>query len=407
MMGGEHGAVRADIVNKSRLSSDLGPGMPLDAAQQMEKQGKDPQTIFQATGWYHAPDEKWKWILHDSDAKLNRDAFLVYRTGGSGQSMGPKEQAEFDATHPERFDLAPGLDGTKISQVFDHPDLYALYPELKNATVSRLPREITQATGAVADYNPNNNTVRLAEGATEQDLLVNLKHELQHGIQASEEFGPGTHLERYYPPGVAQLKPGSPEWQKAFDDYSRTSGEVEARQGSEELNQDQLPTEMPGYPTPADQLVVHPGALQGSILGNFIFGDKVVPGVSYAPPAQTAQAGAPMTLTPVEHNPYAPAVVTPVEHDPFPQPAVTLTTVDHDPYVGTSVPSWDRPLPDYTGAMAAPSTMVPTAPPATALDNTTSPAPLNWSWGNQAPAPDVATWQTPPVNTVSPGYYGY
>jgi len=240
LFGGEKGARNAP--------AGAGPGLPLEAAKELEKSGAKAPEIFNQTGWYRAPDGQWKWTLSDKGADLNKDVFQTYSTGGGTEEVALKLK---------------GSETRKLHEVLSHPSLYETYPNLKNATVTRLPPEIAHG-GAMADYDPRTNTVRVADHRPKNEVLSAILHELQHGIQSLEGFSIGGAPTEFYSP--SDIQSASPEVAaviraKAQQDYSRLAGETEARQVQKQFetqNWSQLPTRMEGFPAPDQQLLRQP-----------------------------------------------------------------------------------------------------------------------------------------------------
>lgn len=280
IFGGEKGAANAP--------PGAGPGMPVEAAKKLEQSGANSRDIFLKTGWYHAPDGQWKWTLSDKNADLNKDAFLTYTTGGTGGSGGPTSGEK------EEVALKPG-GPRKLPDVLNHPTLYQTYPHLKNATVDRLPTVESQRTGALADYNPNTNTVRFVDGRPKEEVVGSLLHELQHGVQGFEGFGQGGGLELFYPVEVqlGMRPPTKEDFDKARESYSRLAGETESRQVERQYytkDWNQAPTRLEGFPAAEKQIVRHDGS-------NFY-----EPGKSYVPPGKPSPVRRPVSLGEFYHE---------------------------------------------------------------------------------------------------------
>jgi hypothetical protein len=238
MFGGEKGAARlagpedAPSWVKSLAPSQIGPGQPVRVAQDMAEAGHNADSIFQSTGWYRAPDGQWKWILRDDDSKLNRNAFDV-RPGSPAsvsQQTSPTGQpviAKRDAV-PDIFTLKPSMVGATLGSVFDSPNLYQTYPELRNAKIDFLRDNTDPAVRA--SYNDQTNTVKLnRNGNTEQEIIGDLTHELQHGIQ--DKHGEGTFGQggsdqdaRFYPDDFDKQAKAARESLDAASDAVKKAG---------------------------------------------------------------------------------------------------------------------------------------------------------------------------------------
>lgn len=263
IFGGEKGAANAP--------PGAGPGMPVDAAKRLEASGANSRDIFLKTGWYHAPDGQWKWTLSDKGADLNKDAFLTYTTGGTGGFGGPTSGEK------EEVALKPG-GPRKLPDVLSHPTLYQTYPQLKDATVDRLP-QAAKDNGALADYESTTNTVRFADNRPKEEIVSSLLHELQHGVQGFEGFGQGGSSSLFLPTDVyLGRRPATQEENdKAFENYKRLAGETEARQVERQYNTrdwTQAPTRLEGFPVAEKQIVRHD------------FSPGFQPGKAYVPPGK-------------------------------------------------------------------------------------------------------------------------
>lgn len=138
----------------------------------------------------------------------------------------------------------------RLDQVLSHDRLFSDYPQLKNMTVTsaRLNGADAQFDGnsIVFDSNflkhPSSRTVRLLQPNGEvtrvtlkgsnnaQDVVKGtLLHEIQHAIQGIEGFARGGSIGDY-----SYAAP----YEKPFDLYQKTSGEVEARTTTARMNLD-------------------------------------------------------------------------------------------------------------------------------------------------------------------------
>lgn len=284
IFGGEKGALAAP--------PGAGPGMPVDAAKKLEKSGVAAPEIFNQTGWYHAPDGQWKWTLSDKGAELNKSEFLMYTDSGG------KEGVALRSSNYPRF----------LDQILTHPTLYQTYPHLKTANVDRMP-DAEAVKGAVADYDPETNSVRIADMRPKEAVMSSLLHELQHGVQKYEGFGQGGSAQLFYPPDVrAGKRPlTGAEDDQAYDQYRRLAGETEARQVQKQFNTqnwNELPTRMEGF-APADQQIVRRDSVT-----------NMGPGKSYQ-------------FIPVDHDPFE---NMPQQQATRPSPQIKFVPVDHDPF---------------------------------------------------------------------------
>jgi len=145
--------------------------------------------IWSETGWYVDPaDGQWRYFIDDTKASL-KDLDEISNINMS-----------LDARNPTDWK------NVKVSDIFDHPEFYEKYPELKNFEIAfynaKPNRENIKLLGS---YDELTNTLEINMGADAHRSMVNGKyvtnvdglkktvlHELQHVIQKKENFVRGT-----------------------------------------------------------------------------------------------------------------------------------------------------------------------------------------------------------------------
>lgn len=131
-------------------------------ARTLLSNGSSPEQVFKETGWYQGTDGGWRFEIPDNMATFTQsfDSF------------------DEDMPYP-------------LSEVFDHPELYAAYPELEDVTfeIRRPILDIFQTTQGW--FNPKTNTIAVTPYA--QDPLSTLIHEVQHWVQREEGFSGGAN----------------------------------------------------------------------------------------------------------------------------------------------------------------------------------------------------------------------
>ena len=133
----------------------------LDTAKQMKKDGKSKNLVRLTTGWWWGPDNKWRFEIDDSGAKLVRDT-------GSGT----------------------------LGDFLDHPVLYKNYPGLEKIQVEV---DIDPATQKRHGYfDGATNTLHINKKLKDENFKETLMHELQHLIQRVEGFERGSNLDVAY-----------------------------------------------------------------------------------------------------------------------------------------------------------------------------------------------------------------
>jgi hypothetical protein len=244
---GEDGHTNPEVINRSAdlAGALMGGGMPmaekgaagifagrlaktadqsaLDLAQQMQAGGMDRHQIWDATGWFQGADSKWRFEIPD-------DALSV-RTGyGAGLEFGEGE--------------AFGRNAPKI----EHEALTQAYPQTFDylAHDVNIARDVTPGGRFMPDgpgqneqfyygHKPVLPTLFVYSPTTQQAHSI-AAHELQHAVQAHEQFAPGSSPELMRDAAVkAGVGPDKLN-DATFEAYRRAAGEVEARNVQSRLN---------------------------------------------------------------------------------------------------------------------------------------------------------------------------
>lgn len=180
----------------------------LAKAEQFEKAGVDPDTIWKATGWGRGKDGKWRFEIDDSKATLSPDVEWL----GQG----------------------------RLGGVYDHPELLKAYPELRNTVV----KDTGGPNYGWSDHKNDRIGLNFSlMKKNKRDPQSTLLHEIQHRIQDAEGFAKGNNAqdpihnilvdsEKALSPDqrfdlVMQIDKLSPEGIKKL--YKNAAGEVEAR----------------------------------------------------------------------------------------------------------------------------------------------------------------------------------
>lgn len=211
-----------DIDNAIHIGMSAGPGTmmgvtsrtfgkaALDRAQMMEMGGSHPEDIWRETGNYRGVEGRWKQEISDSSAKLKDNASTILQ----------------DAYEAPKKDLRSVLPGgaadTRLAHVLGHRELYDAYPWTQNIKVRLFPN-----MGSGAAYDELANTIKLGPKAVNEETIL---HEVQHAIQSREGFAKGgSHAEkfalRYEAEVEAIKKEGQSYLQKDFDNKPLTEYE--------------------------------------------------------------------------------------------------------------------------------------------------------------------------------------
>ena len=148
----------------------------LDVAQQMARDGRSMDDIWEATGFFKGKDDRWRFEISDADARFGKDAL-------SGLT-------------PSRPDPGPFWTGMAYGQLGDmlvHPRLFEAYPFLKKADV-HLRVAPGSAISGLFQVKADGSYAIKAQGKSLDELMSVLLHEVQHAIQAQEGFSRGGNL---------------------------------------------------------------------------------------------------------------------------------------------------------------------------------------------------------------------
>jgi hypothetical protein len=137
----------------------------LQHAAQLERGGATPGDIWDATGWFRAPDGNWKFELNDEP----------FRFTTLNQPLPPGQFAT-----------------TKFGLAAEHPDLLAAYPQLGQAHININDPALGPAEASIALPGPGVPPTMLLRDYPPS--RVDTVHELQHAIQAQEGWGRGASM---------------------------------------------------------------------------------------------------------------------------------------------------------------------------------------------------------------------
>lgn len=231
-MLGPESAVKAMVVGAARAvraGSRVVTDLPL--ANELMSEGLKNSDVFMNTGVYKDIDFERKAIISDAGAR----ASVMLTTPGQV---------------------------TDLQNLISHPELFKIYPELKEMTV-------TTRSGKGGTYFPNTKEIVVGTDYTPAEARGVLLHEIQHAIQNIEGFGRGGSVKGFlnYPadkvyetmtklpptesPSVAGFREkvkakAKVDYLDAYDKYYKLPGEQEARftQGAQFLSEPDLNAEV-------------------------------------------------------------------------------------------------------------------------------------------------------------------
>lgn len=137
---------------------------------------------FSETGVYIGPlDGKARSVIDDSKSVINPDAIVPSPKGGNVTEMKP----------------GPNGNGFNLEDVLGHPELYDIYPELKDVAVISKP---DMKVGTATTYNsPAGSRIEMGPQGSVEQFQTTLLHETQHVIQHLEGFSSGASPSAFLP----------------------------------------------------------------------------------------------------------------------------------------------------------------------------------------------------------------
>jgi len=186
---------------------------------------KGRKTIWDATGWMLGPEGKWRFSIDSTRSKLT-DKF----------TEGANLVAAFS-----------GIDVVNLSKAFDHPELYKLYPQLKDYKIEFYNDMDPWAPSGYFQEATNTIGLNAKTGLPSEHYRGILVHEIQHAIQGIEGFAKGDNPRSITPdtPGYAEIfdfytnkgfDAKQADIEARYELYNRAFGEVEANESMRRLN---------------------------------------------------------------------------------------------------------------------------------------------------------------------------
>ena len=171
----------------------------LARAEDLAAQGAPREQIWNETGWFQGPDQKWRFEVDDSRAFVK----------GAGAKNAQQVSDQFGGT---------------VGSALFHPDLHAAYPHFSDVAFTGKEGRggYYQRSPLYGDEIGIGNDYR---GSQTGNVLL---HEVQHGVQYHEGFANGANSGDF----TYQNSPLFTErrsYESPADTYKRVAGEVEAR----------------------------------------------------------------------------------------------------------------------------------------------------------------------------------
>jgi hypothetical protein len=191
-----------------------------DMAVAMEEAGRTPQEIWQATGTFRGADGILRQEIDDRAAKFlspserqERIEAAKGKIAEMKEKIKPTPQKDLfpkaltEAKKEVRDDISilksdvkqrennPRTQGLLAQHIFEHPELYAAYPELQNVNI------VTEGGGGNArgslsimpsrGHYPGSMEMDIYDAGLRGDPTSTTLHEMQHAVQTLEGMGPG------------------------------------------------------------------------------------------------------------------------------------------------------------------------------------------------------------------------
>jgi hypothetical protein len=203
-------------------------------AEQMEKEGKTPDEIWQATKTMRAPDNQFRQELSDLNMKYSASPVRSrqYETDRKRYSQAIDKATTQDELQAAQkyYEKQRGSNSLnfigKAQEFVDHPELFQAYPELANYAFRELEpthKKFTAPENVYGFYSPGQKTVTVSTDAPFKRSTA--LHELQHAIQEIEGWQSGSSPE-YMATKLAErdvFKDAVQKQQELLDSLSPTS----------------------------------------------------------------------------------------------------------------------------------------------------------------------------------------
>lgn len=215
-------------------------------AQDLQSTGKDADTVWNETGWFQHPiDKKWRMEISDAPAKLDfakflnltdedmvtrmikhldeKNSFLKNKFKERGMNV-PESELDrtlyneaatgdwqwADSVNKEIKEKFPLPSDPKLGDVLEHPELYNVYPELRNL---RIEQELDpRYAGGFYEGAKKIAIKPSGDGGGVRGPLSTTLHETQHAVQSIEDF------ERGFNPSIV-----SDEWVSGMEDFFKNA----------------------------------------------------------------------------------------------------------------------------------------------------------------------------------------
>lgn len=175
----------------------------LEQARKDVSMGFNPETVRANTGWFKAPDGKWRFEIDDTEAytpkfEEQEGAFetLADLRDDSGYGKSAKDveydlrgSTAFDKLADSKFKKDYGIKELPLYSVLQHTKLFQQYPELQDVRVTREPHMLDWGRAVQGSFDARANLINITPYSKEP--MSTLLHEIQHKVQEIEGFARG------------------------------------------------------------------------------------------------------------------------------------------------------------------------------------------------------------------------
>ena len=198
-------AAQAGGLSRENLTASFGAAKAdriIKALEAAPNSAANPEKIWRETGWFKGADDKWRFEISDAGSSW---------TGSAPFSSGATSVLNL-----------PRGGSVKLGDVFDHPDLFKNYPDLKNLPVTTVsPMDELLGTRGWT----NKEGTKIAVGRLPADeARSTLLHEIQHLVQKRENFARGGNTDEFLPKGHSNEKYAASKEIKEHSDVLSKNG---------------------------------------------------------------------------------------------------------------------------------------------------------------------------------------
>jgi hypothetical protein len=158
----------------------------LRRAEDLAGQNAPREQIWNETGWFKGPDQKWRFEIDDSQSYVTPERSLGFAQNRADVILGRPDIA---AQMPDK-----GW-GSKSDLALDHPLYYGAYPDARDQYTAFLPKTSASMKNYLGRYDGS--SVSVMKDAPRENMRSTLLHEHQHRVQDKEGFARGGNLEMF------------------------------------------------------------------------------------------------------------------------------------------------------------------------------------------------------------------